>query len=253
MAKVTPTGATTRLRSRGRLHVMLRKGQLVARAWPRKRGKPTHPVVQAQNAWFAQAARLASRVDPHQAKLAIEVTKDTGLLPRDILMAAMAANLYDLELEDGRIITKRPNRLYPVMFQGFMLQLAVNQVLPLNTLTTLAWPLPVRDTAGFWNPAEPDRITIPPGVKQMIFFAGWQGALGSNARHFLQIRNPPNIQSARTDHPDGANCSLAISTGPVEVTPGEQWTWEIFQSGHYDAIGFPSTFFSGQVIGTDPV
>jgi len=251
MAKVTPTGATTRLRSRGRLHVMLRKGELVARAWPRKRGKPAHPVVLAQNAWFAGAARLASRVDPLQAKLAIEVTKDTGLLPRDILMAAMAANLYDIELDDGRIITKRPNRLYPVMFQGFILRLDADFTFATGAFTAPDWGLPVRDTAGFWNVTTPSLITIPQYVTEMVFSAGWRAVNNNNGLGGLRIADALNVEYSREQISNQGTNTISISTGPIRVSPGEQYQAEIFQQFASQAKAVPSTYFSGVIVGTE--
>ena len=78
------------------------QGSLFAQMWPRKRGKPTHPVTKEQNAWFREANLLAKYASGGQQWIAIRITKNGPWYPRDLLMSAMAGRLFERLEIDGQ-------------------------------------------------------------------------------------------------------------------------------------------------------
>ncbi len=77
------------------------KGVIRVRKWPRKRGKVRSAAQQYWVDWFVQANLLAKYVDAASAARAIEITRKSGLYPRDILLAAMRGRLYQWNSPDG--------------------------------------------------------------------------------------------------------------------------------------------------------
>lgn len=79
---------------RGCFYVRKWRGQLVVSKWPTKRKRPLPPHTREQNEWFKQANRLCKYV-PAELQVSVrEAVKDTPLMPRDLLVAAMAGRLY---------------------------------------------------------------------------------------------------------------------------------------------------------------
>lgn len=70
------------------------RGVLRVRKWPRKRGTPKSALQRHWIDWFKQANLLAKYVDPVQQARAIEMTKGSGLYPRDVILSAMRGRLY---------------------------------------------------------------------------------------------------------------------------------------------------------------
>ncbi len=83
------------------LKVVVSRGQLIASAWPKKRGKPKSQVTRDQNEWFRQANILAKYADGDAQWMAIEITKGGPLYPRDVMMSAMAGRLFETLEVDG--------------------------------------------------------------------------------------------------------------------------------------------------------
>lgn len=164
------------------------RGQVRLRAWPRKRGTPKSAAVRRQNAWFKDANQLAKVLEPTQMNLAIAMTKGTGLYPRDLLLKQMSGGMYALITDDGQEIPPRKRFRETIMFQGVILQLLSTQPLVTGLLTVITFPLPLLDTLGFWNPAEPTRVTIPAGINVVKIDAGWQGDVSTpNQREQIMI------------------------------------------------------------------
>jgi len=224
------------------------RGVLRLRAWPKKRGRPKSQAVRNQNAWFKEAVRLIKIADPGQQKIAIEAAGNTGLYPRDLLMNAMAGGMFDIDMDDGRVITFHDPVLENVMFQGTILQQASVQSLPGNVYTTLTWTLPVIDTGAFWNAGAPTRLTIPAGVEVVNLFAGWKRdglvlngtqvpALRKNGT-FL-ARAPTNVNG----WPGGFICS-----GPRAVVANDWFDFQVFVAAATQTTGDQETFFAMQVL-----
>ena len=140
------------------------RGQIRVRKWPRKRGPSKLAKQRRQVAWLIGASKLAKRVWHEQIKLAMIMTKGTGLYPRDLLIHQMSGGMYDVYMEDGRHYLPRAFFRETKMFQGVILELDVMKTFAANVASVVSWPLPVLDTLGFWNVAAPTLITIPEGI-----------------------------------------------------------------------------------------
>ncbi len=70
------------------------RGVLRVRKWPKKYGKPRSASQAYWVDWFKQANLLAKYADPMSQRRAIEMTKGSGLYPRDVLLKAMRGRLY---------------------------------------------------------------------------------------------------------------------------------------------------------------
>lgn len=70
------------------------RGVLRVRKWPKKRGTPRSALQRWWNDWFRQANKLAKYADGMTQARAIEMTKGSGLYPRDVMLAAMRGRLY---------------------------------------------------------------------------------------------------------------------------------------------------------------
>jgi len=70
------------------------RGVLRVRKWPKKRGTPTSARQRLWIEWFRQANELAKYADPMSQVRAIEMTKASGMYPRDVLLKAMRGRLY---------------------------------------------------------------------------------------------------------------------------------------------------------------
>lgn len=77
------------------------RGVLRVRKWPKKRGPPKSAKQAFWVDWFIQANRLAKYADGMSLARAIEMTKDSGLYPRDVLLMAMRGRLYNWVDQDG--------------------------------------------------------------------------------------------------------------------------------------------------------
>ncbi len=236
---------------KGKLIVDTYRGQMRMRAWPRKTGTPKSAEVRRQNKWFKEANDLAKRLEPTQQALAIAMTKGTGLYPRDLLLHQMSGGMYDIIDEDGVNIQTRQSFRETVMFQGVICQLTANQTLPIGLTLPINWPLPVLDTAAFWDVASPGRFTIPAGFNVVSLTAGWK-ATASQAGQVTspQIRKNGakladmacNIQGVAAGQP---------STGPIKVVAGDFFEFGIFVAIAATAQGDQTTFMGLTVLDAD--
>ncbi len=79
------------------------RGVLRVRKWPRKRGTPKSALQLWWIDWFRQANYLAKYVDAASARRAIEITANSGMYPRDVLLAAMRGRLYIWQDKAGKV------------------------------------------------------------------------------------------------------------------------------------------------------
>ncbi len=79
------------------------RGVLRVRKWPRKRGTPKSESQLYWIDWFRQANRLAKYVDGATAARAIEITKGSGMYPRDVILSAMRGRLYTWSDQNGKV------------------------------------------------------------------------------------------------------------------------------------------------------
>ena len=89
---------------KGAVYVRTWRGQLVVCARPKKKGATLPAKTLAQMAWFKEANLLAKYVISQQQTLARDASAGTPLLPRDLLIAAMAGRLWAIVIEGGRTI-----------------------------------------------------------------------------------------------------------------------------------------------------
>ena len=85
----------------GRIMIDTVRGVLRVRKWPRKRPGPRTAIERFWSDWFTQANKLAKYADAMSQVRAIEMTKGSGMYPRDVLLKAMRGRLYAWTTPDG--------------------------------------------------------------------------------------------------------------------------------------------------------
>ena len=227
------------------------RGQIRIRKWPRKRGTSKSQAVRDQNLWFKQAVKIAKRIEPTQQALAIEMTKGTGMYPRDLLLAQQAGGIYDMVLEDGSNPQYRRHFRDTIVFQGIICDKTSTQLIPVSVFTPIIWTLPLIDTAGFWNAGDPTLITIPAGINIVDFNGAWRatGGVGSSEQNLTFRKNGAFFRG--TVQEVNAVPGATISSGPVQVVEGDIWTLEIFTNVARTCNISPFTSFSLNVLDAD--
>ena len=79
---------------RGRVMIDTVRGVIRVRRWPKKPGPPRSALQRWWMDWFTQANLLAKYADPMSQARAIQMTKGSGLYPRDVLLKAMRGRLH---------------------------------------------------------------------------------------------------------------------------------------------------------------
>jgi hypothetical protein len=184
--------------------------------------------VRDQNAWFKTAVRLAKIAEPTQQAMSIAMAKGTGLYPRDLLFKAMSSGIVDLAMPDGRLVTRGRYFRETVMFQGAILEQDTVQALPAGGYTTLTFPLPVLDTAGFWNMAAPRRLTIPAGIEVVEVTAGWHTNNINVNGNTVPALNLNGARLARSPRGVSGWPGGTISSGPRAVSVGDYFEFAVF-------------------------
>jgi hypothetical protein len=144
MVKITPFPLyqTSTLRSPRNVVVSTKNGKLIATKWPRKRGPAKTPGAYYQQQTFGIAANWAADPEPANLAMAIEMAKDTTMIPRDFLTAAAYGKILTITLPDGT----QWERYWDV---------AANAQLTLDQITTTIGALIYRSPAGW--------VEVPPG------------------------------------------------------------------------------------------
>lgn len=225
----------------GKLVVDTFRGAIRVRRWPKKRGTPKSAAVRRQNVWFKGANELAKVVEPTQQNLAIAMTLGTGLYPRDLLLRQMAGGMYELIASNGQILESRRRWRETVVFQGAILENTAVQVLGTSVWRALIWQLPVIDTQGYWNVANPTELTIPEGV-EIVGVAVSLAAVGAGAEANMTMRillNGVDVGSIKTRITGFLRLSCA--RGGMVVLPGDIVTVEVFVDQARSSQADPST------------
>jgi hypothetical protein len=84
----------------------------------------------------------------------------------------MSGGIYDIFTGEGEHYLPRTFYREKTVFQGVILELAAPTTFFANVSKFVVWPLPVLDTLGFWDVANPTFITIPEGVNVVEMSAG---------------------------------------------------------------------------------
>ena len=193
------------------------------RSWPRKRGPSKSKSVRNQVEWFKQANKIAKQVEPTQQALAIAMTKGTGLYPRDLLLKVMSGNLYDMIDEDGVNIQIRQRFRSTVVFQGVILELVVMKTFTANVASFVTWPLPVLDTAGFWDVASPTLITIPPGFN-VVEVSGAISVTPNSGKLLVSIFKTALPLAGESSNIGFNLISSQAQSGPIPVIAGDTFS-----------------------------
>lgn len=190
------------------------------------------------------------RVEPTQTALAIAMTKGTGLYPRDLLMRQMSGGIYDIFDENGRNYQVRQRFTETVVFQGVILELTASLSLPSGVGVFPDWPLPVLDTAGFWDLLNPKFITIPAGINVVELFAG-ATTTGTTALFEAAIFAAVlPLPAESTGQGFNVNAKNAI-TGPITVNPGDQFRVRFTSSNANATRTDRRAFFALNVLDAD--
>jgi len=231
----------------GRVMVDTWRGKVRVRKWPDKRGRPKSAAVRAQNDWFRDANRLASRAPGTQAATAIEITQGSGLYPRDILMRMMAGNLGPIILPNGDTLTKATKRIEPVLFQGTTLQLTAPFAVLANTVTPITWPLPVIDKLGMWSPGAPTLLTIPAGVKT-VRLSGVLVSVAATAHTVFHAIHHNGLQIILVSSTGTNANAVNLFTPAIPVVAGDTFSLQAFCSLAANLQAAPITSFTLDVL-----
>lgn len=226
------------------------RGKVRVRKWPAKRGRPKSPAVRAQNEWFKEANRLAKVGSTQQIKAAMVATKGSGLYPRDILLRSMAGNLGPFRFDDGALVQKRRLEFPDMTFQGAVLNLAVNTSLSGGTVNYVTWPLPVIDTASFWDVSNPTRITIPSlaAVVQITCQALTVSGDSTSLRGFIRQNGTTFVGHQQCD--SAATAGLSMTLGPFVPVVGDYFEFGILPNNTDTFVAGIATGFNIQVLET---
>lgn len=136
------------------LYVYERDGQLVIAAWPRKPRGRKSPKQLANMERFRQAQKLIPHIAPHEMVTAIEATKDTLYLPRDLITAAMYGRTFSIAVQGQRT-------LVPMAFKK-------DVSFSLDTISVQPGGMMVRG-GEFWDP-------LPQGLSGQVLVSRGSGA-----------------------------------------------------------------------------
>lgn len=223
------------------------RGQLRVRKWPKKRGTSKNPLVVRQNDWFRDMNRLLKFAAPRQQVVAIETTKRSGLYPRDLLMMAASEGLFDIQEPGVGIIRKRRFGVQKVAFQGIRTSLLANVPVPANVATPLTWTLPSIDTSGMWDVSAPDFLTVPENVDIMEFSGGYDFTGGVATDTAMWVQGPGGIVICRDDRRGTFNSRGTFSSGPLIVTPGDQYRFFAFSQLANTVRKTSNTYFAASI------
>jgi hypothetical protein len=229
MAKVKPNPLAPDAvpRARGILLVQPYRGGVAARRWPRKRGQPKDPRQRYLLAQFGMAAKMAANPEPMSLATAIEHTKDSNFLPRDLLLRAAYGKAYQVILPDGTVMRPAPH-VAPIQaeseFMGALLIKTGTQNVPGNTPTVVTWQATEFDEGAWTNfPGQPSRITIPAGVAFVRFSAGiaLQTATTSAQQFMTMLKNGAVGWNGRFTDARVSGQFFQASSPPLQVAVGD--------------------------------
>jgi len=152
------------------------KGQVVAKAWPKPRGKPKSHL---QLAWvnrFSQLACLSARADAGARDYADSVSKGTLWFWRDVVVKAALGQFL---IQQGEVRMATPT-------------VSVQRLAAVNILTssdTIITPDTENwDTNNFWNPTSPTSYLTARGAGLYLIGANLQWAVQSAGQRTLRIQ-----------------------------------------------------------------
>lgn len=222
------TGPPTATSYGGRLVFYTDRGRLIVRKWPKKRGPSKSPKVREQNDWFRAVTKLIKRAPASQVRVAMDITKNTGLYPRDLLMTAVSEGIANPVFPNGGGLVSRRPRATEMAWEGARLQRTATFNVPANTITTMPWQTPIIDTSAFWNVADPNFIVIPTGPFLCEFTAGVNTNSLASGRGVMFLQSSRTGLLARSDIDSISNQSNTLLSGPILVLPGDKIRLDVY-------------------------
>jgi len=224
------------------------RGKVRVRAWPKPRGRPKSAAVRSQNKWFKEATQKLNHVAPDQMRIAIEAAKGTGFYPRDLLMNAMSGGVVEVVFPDGTVLTSGRRFLEEVMFQGCLLQQDTTTTIPVLSTVVMPFPTPVLDTAGFYDAANPTRMTIPASVSivRISGFFTTDNIVNTGSVVLFIFKNGAEFfrwQGTWSTWP-----MFGIDIGPQVVSENDYFEMKVFTSDANRSSGDYRTFFTLEVL-----
>lgn len=237
MAKVTPPSSVPVPRSRGRFLVYKRLGGTYAHKWPRARPAKPRPEDEWLRKQFGYAARMAANAEPLNMQTAMNLTRGTEWVPRDLLMRGIYGKAYTVILPDGTVLEPR-HHVLPAQpppeapFMGALLGQNVSQTTPDQTWTPLDWQVAHYDEEGWADlAAQPKRLTVPAGV-QWVQLGGWVRFDGFHSGQIL-LRCTKNGTSGYPGCIWGVQHSawgVSVQTPPIPVQEADFFELELRQT-----------------------
>ena len=224
------------------------RGKVRVRAWPKPRGRPKSAAVRSQNDWFKAATQKLNHVDPGQMRIAIEAAKGTGFYPRDLLMNAMSGGIIEVVFPDGTVLTSGRRFLEEVMYQGAVLHQDTKTTIPTSSTVVMSFPTPVIDTAGFWDAANPTRLTIPASVSIVRIEAYFTTDNIINTGSVVLFIFKNGVEFLRWQGTWSTWPMFGIFVGPRVVSEGDYFEMKVFTSDANRSSGDGRTFFALEVL-----
>jgi hypothetical protein len=224
----------------GRVIIDTFKGRVRIKKWPRKTGRPKSLAVRYQNDAFTQAQALAKQAPAQQQIAAMQQAEGRGLYPRDVLTQAIIGAPLRFVRPDGTVISKWKPVLEVTMFLGALLQRSSSFTVASGAFRTINWQVPVLDSTGFWNIAQPSKLVIPAGVSVVQVMAGYASSTGGTFQNTLVINKNGTIGIVGMTANDQATHHNAVASGPIPVVAGD----------YFEALAFSGTTFSLNAVGT---
>lgn len=197
------------VRARGRFFVAQTVHGAIAKKWPRKRGRARTEAQRFLEEQFGYAARMAANSEPIQFATAVNLTRNTELMPRDLLMKAIYGRAYEIVLPDGTVLVPADHTLPTTSpdeaFMGAMLSLTTGKTVTAPGFNVLSWDQTVYEEGTWWDPAQPTRLTVPAGTAFVRAAAG------------LEMNGSP-----------GNNCPTEIRKNGLFTYPGASGFWRNF-------------------------
>lgn len=161
-----------------------------ARIWPRPRKSQQTPEQKDQNEWFRQANWAFKYAAPEYQVFLRNATHRTSLYPRDLFTIAASNGLFALTQTDGKVIYPVPyiqavsqsldalsqepgsilvrgpqwweaKPLPQVLTEGAEMNIIGPLTgTPASTDTIISWSTPTISPIGWWDPANPSRLTV---------------------------------------------------------------------------------------------
>jgi hypothetical protein len=135
-----------------------------------------------------------------------------------------------------------------------LVQLSVNQAISTGTLTKVSWGSVVHDEANFWADGNPTRLTVPPGITEVIVSAYAAFPNNGTGDRWIVIRYNDTTQVASMilpNSPVSDNDRIYAQTPVLKVTPGDFFEVQVWQAsgGNLDLLAANTTFASIEALG----